>query len=350
MQIRWAVISGVFALALLVCVVVPVEEISLSFGKSGLLPVAQISVPKPIGAETVLLQQKHRVSLKPSDQSESAGLRQAPMGPTGPTGPVGPPGPPWPPGSAEPTWTPVPSPAPSPNSSWSWTSTPAPEDNSSSPEDNSSSTPSLSWTSTPAPEAATPALEDHWTCYDANSTCCGCLSDEYPGDWNNGDCCGHCTVACGPMSSPATPAPPTVAQSPWTLVSGSCMVNEEGCATSPNYPHAYSNDQSCLINVGVNSLPIHVVGSFNIEQGYDFLVVNGLNYPASSWHQSGGSQNPEGIVPTGNIHWSSDYTATRSGWKICASGPSAGWSAGSSAGSSAGPSTGPSAVAGPWAV
>merc|ERR1719329_1269907 len=39
--------------------------------------------------------------------------------------------------------------------------------------------------------------------------CCSCLSDEYPGDWHNGECCGHCTATCAARGASATsPAPP----------------------------------------------------------------------------------------------------------------------------------------------
>merc|ERR1719329_1413848 len=39
--------------------------------------------------------------------------------------------------------------------------------------------------------------------------CCSCLSDEYPGDWHNGDCCGHCTATCAARGASTTfPAPP----------------------------------------------------------------------------------------------------------------------------------------------
>lgn len=31
--------------------------------------------------------------------------------------------------------------------------------------------------------------------------CCQCLSDEYPGDWDDGRCCGHCTNLCEGLSS-----------------------------------------------------------------------------------------------------------------------------------------------------
>jgi len=54
-------------------------------------------------------------------------------------------------------------------------------------------------------EAKKGQLRDHKTCPrvphkaawgDTSKSCCDCKSDEYPGDWDNGQCCGHCTETC----------------------------------------------------------------------------------------------------------------------------------------------------------
>jgi len=38
---------------------------------------------------------------------------------------------------------------------------------------------------------------NHPTCpVKEHNDCCTCKSDEYPGDWDNGKCCGHCTSVC----------------------------------------------------------------------------------------------------------------------------------------------------------
>lgn len=49
--------------------------------------------------------------------------------------------------------------------------------------------------------------------------------------------------------------------------------------------------------------------SFFTEEGYDVLKVNDIEYS--------GSVGPEGIVPSGNMEWSSDSSIVKSGWKLC---------------------------------
>jgi len=84
---------------------------------------------------------------------------------------------------------------------------------------------------------------------------------------------------------------------------------------SPNYPAAYTNNEKCDITVQANSPAIEVV-DFNVEAGFDKVLVNGFTCP--------GQFNLHGTVPTTNIHWTSDDSTTASGWKLCprAAGPS----------------------------
>merc|ERR1719261_1851146 len=58
--------------------------------------------------------------------------------------------------------------------------------------------------------------------------CCNCLSDEYPGDWDNGYCCGHCTAVCNARPAPATGGSPS-----YYMPGGS--PNEYTTGGSPSY-------------------------------------------------------------------------------------------------------------------
>jgi hypothetical protein len=95
----------------------------------------------------------------------------------------------------------------------------------------------------------------------------------------------------------------------FTVTSGNCTIDTEGCASSPHFPDAYQFNETCTIGVHpFNTLPILVV-EFKTEAHYDNLEVNGVNYS----HISA----PWGVVPHDNIKWVSDGTAAGPGWKIC---------------------------------
>jgi hypothetical protein len=84
---------------------------------------------------------------------------------------------------------------------------------------------------------------------------------------------------------------------------------------SPNYDgtgSAYGDGEECVISVSGDVGPI-AVQDFSTEGGYDKLTVNAIAYS--------GQAGPEGVVPSGEITWTSDYSVTSSGWKICFGGP-----------------------------
>ena len=108
-------------------------------------------------------------------------------------------------------------------------------------------------------------------------------------------------------------------------LTGPCCITDGGlCATSPNYPGSYSNNEDCIIT-GVPAVGLEVV-AFDVE-GFsfcesDYLTVSGKKYC--------GSRGPEGVVvEDGIIEWVSDsggYSAhcahgcadsvvVKSGWK-----------------------------------
>jgi hypothetical protein len=102
------------------------------------------------------------------------------------------------------------------------------------------------------------------------------------------------------------------------LVTGTCQITDGyggTCATSPNYPELYSNDETCIIRAPVGATLD--VQSFQTENGYDFLTVNGARYD--------GSSGPNGVMlATSDIYWFSDSSIRQSGWKICFQFPTTG--------------------------
>jgi len=110
--------------------------------------------------------------------------------------------------------------------------------------------------------------------------------------------------------APPTPTPqPTPAPPPgtWAIDGTGCVDDGANCITSLNHPGNYGNNQVCNI-VLAGSVGI-TVSAFNTESGYDTLSMGGSSY-------SGTSAPPSGTY-TGVISWNSDYSVTKSGWKLC---------------------------------
>jgi len=99
-----------------------------------------------------------------------------------------------------------------------------------------------------------------------------------------------------------TPAPPPGS---WT-VSGTGCTQVGNCIQSNNHPGSYGNNEACTIDA--NSVSF-TVDAFSTESGYDFLTVGGVQYSGTSGPASGSYD--------GVISWSSDYSVTNSGWKLC---------------------------------
>merc|ERR1719150_1658644 len=110
-------------------------------------------------------------------------------------------------------------------------------------------------------------------------------------------------------SGPPTPAPPTPAPPPggtWELSGSGCPM-DGNCIQSSNHPSNYGNNEACTVSLSGN-IPL-ATEAFSTESGYDFLTVGGVRYSGSSGPPSGDY--------TGTIAWSSDYSVTRSGWRLC---------------------------------
>merc|ERR1719323_2825470 len=94
-----------------------------------------------------------------------------------------------------------------------------------------------------------------------------------------------------------------------SLMDGFCSGCEMtgNCVQSKNHPSNYGNGESCTINL-YGDVPL-TTEAFNTESRYDFLNAGGNAY-------SGTSGPPSGAY-TGLITWSSDYSVTKSGWRLC---------------------------------
>jgi len=79
---------------------------------------------------------------------------------------------------------------------------------------------------------------------------------------------------------------------------------------SPNYPQRYSNNQKCTIDIDAAYAAPIVVEAFDTEGYFDYLLIDGRKY-------SGSRRRPSGKTPSSTIVWSSDFSVTRRGWKLC---------------------------------
>merc|ERR1719189_1422395 len=129
------------------------------------------------------------------------------------------------------------------------------------------------------------------------------LSDLKFGDTNALLCVAEGGAPPTPTPQP-TPAPPP---GTWTIDGSGCVADGASCISSLNHPGNYGNNQVCNI-VLAGSVSI-TVSAFDTESGYDYLRMGGNSY-------SGTCAPPSGTY-SGVITWSSDYSVTRSGWKLC---------------------------------
>jgi len=112
-----------------------------------------------------------------------------------------------------------------------------------------------------------------------------------------------------PYTGPPTPAPPTPAPPPpgtWELTGTGCAM-DGNCISSMNYPSNYGNNEECRVEL-YGDIPISIE-AFSTESRYDYLRIGGSSYSGTSGPSSGSY--------TGTISWSSDYSVTRSGWRLC---------------------------------
>ena len=95
-------------------------------------------------------------------------------------------------------------------------------------------------------------------------------------------------------------------KAPIQVTHGSCSIDRDGCATSPNYPLDYGSNQACTFQAsGIFMKSV----DFQTESGYDKLTVNTQTYS--------GNIGPAAVHVTGSMSWTSDDSVQKRGWKIC---------------------------------
>jgi len=92
-------------------------------------------------------------------------------------------------------------------------------------------------------------------------------------------------------------------------VSGSGCTVSGSCVSSQNYPSHYGNQQSCTVTMTQN-VRLAVQSPFEIERSYDYLRINN----AAKWTAG---EIPSTLTSGSTIAWSTDYSVTKDGWKIC---------------------------------
>jgi len=104
---------------------------------------------------------------------------------------------------------------------------------------------------------------------------------------------------------------------PWEVLSGECTVESNtGCLLSPGYPAEYKNNQACTVSTAGDNLVGAIRADefeFAAESG-DSLVINGLRF-------TGSGEGLAGLVPSGQIVWSSDSSSPDTGFRLCLGDP-----------------------------
>jgi len=129
------------------------------------------------------------------------------------------------------------------------------------------------------------------------------LSDLKYGDTNALLCVAEGGAPPTPTPQP-TPAPPPGS---WVVMGSGCEVDGD-CVQSNNYPSDYGNREKCTIQL-FGEVAVFADGEFNTENRYDVLTMGNQRYS--------GTWGPPSKSYTGSISWESDYSVTRSGWRLC---------------------------------
>lgn len=150
--------------------------------------------------------------------------------------------------------------------------------------------------------------DGEWVIHGATSWGRGCAGANYPGIWAR---IYHELTWIEDTMNGIFPTPmPTPAPAPgsWVITGDGCQV-ESNCITSNNYPSDYGNGEECSIGL-YGDIPIRV-DAFETESRYDLLTVGANRYSGTSGPSSGT------YAAGTTISWESDYSVTRSGWKLC---------------------------------
>jgi hypothetical protein len=120
--------------------------------------------------------------------------------------------------------------------------------------------------------------------------------------------------------APPPPPPPPDAMAYFVINSGTCTVDpsERNCIRSPNFPSYYGNDEYCSITPTALAIGATLTAtSFSTEEGTDVLRIFGPSGSLTSFSGASGPSNY--LLGPGLIEWSSDYSVTYPGWRVCSS-------------------------------
>jgi len=119
---------------------------------------------------------------------------------------------------------------------------------------------------------------------------------------------------CVGLPTAAPTPPPTPSPTSHIVVVGPCDIVGD-CVQSPNYPSNYESNQACTVSF--RSDGTLSVDDFATENSFDYVLFDGIKYS--------GLTGPDGLPVTSDsvLFWSSDYSTTHKGWRICTPGASA---------------------------
>lgn len=95
---------------------------------------------------------------------------------------------------------------------------------------------------------------------------------------------------------------------------GPCYITDDKCWASPNFPHNYANNQYCQVTISA-ATSISAPAGFLTEFHHDWLTILG----GGPCHEYSGTTGPNNFhVDAGEeVHWHSDYSIQKTGWKLC---------------------------------
>lgn len=116
------------------------------------------------------------------------------------------------------------------------------------------------------------------------------------------------SICVGIPTAAPTPPPTPSPTSHIIMIQGQCDIVGD-CVQSPNYPANYGSYQSCTISFRSDGTLL--VDHFATENAFDYVLLDGNTYSGLS----GPDDQP--VTSDSVLFWSSDYSTTHKGWRMC---------------------------------